>query len=135
MSAPPSLRRRWLLGAAAFAAVSLRSFSLEAAVRCQSHFESTRKKLLSLLDEPQRARMVGRTYLESSIARVAPPAGLVETVLAETGPDAGIEAISRYIVQRIRRELENVEVISLDGWIMSSTEAQLCGLAALDIMA
>ena len=135
MSASPSLQRRWLLGAAAFAAVSLRSFGLDAAVRCQNHFDCTRKKLLSLLDEPQRARMVGRTYLESSIARVAPPAGLVETVLAETGPDAGIEAISRYIVQRIRRELENVEVISLDGWIMSSTEAQLCGLAALDIMA
>jgi hypothetical protein len=135
MSAPPSLRRRWLLGAAAFGAVSLQGFGLEAAVRCQSHSECTRKKLLSLLDEPQRARRLGRAYLESSIARVAPPAALVETVLAETGPDSGTEAISRFIVERIRRELQNVEVISLDGWILSPTEAQLCGLAALDVMA
>jgi hypothetical protein len=135
MSTAPSLRRRWLLGAAAFAAVSFRNLGLEAAVGCKSHFECTRKKLLSLLDEPQRVGRVGRAYLESPIAHVAPPAALVETVLAEMGPDAGIEPIRVYIVECIRRELQNVEVISLDGWIMAPTEAQLCGLAALDIMA
>jgi len=46
------------------------------------------------------------------------------------GPDAGTEAIRRYVVARIRRELQEVQVVSLDGWIMSRTEVQLCGLAA-----
>jgi hypothetical protein len=46
------------------------------------------------------------------------------------GPAANKEAVRRYIAARIRRELQDAQVISLDGWIMSPTEAQLCGLAA-----
>jgi hypothetical protein len=135
MRAPPFLPRRWLLGAAAFGAISTWSSGLRAAPRSENAGERVRKKLVSLLHEPQRARQVGLVYLQSPPERLAPPPGpplgLAETVLAEMGPDAGNEAIRRYIVARIRRELQDGQVISVEGWIMSPTEAQLCGLAAV----
>ncbi|MGC2203751.1 MAG: hypothetical protein WA633_26850 [Stellaceae bacterium] len=96
----------------------------------QNARERVRKKLVSLLHEPERARKVGMVYLQSPSGRLAPPLGLAETVLAELGPDASNEAIRQYIVARIRRELQDAQLMSLDGWIMSPIEAQLCGLAA-----
>jgi hypothetical protein len=94
--------------------------------------DGIQKTLISLLHEPERARKVGSAYLRSPAARLAPPQGLAKTVLAEIGPNAGDEAVRRDLVTRIRRELETAEVISLDGWIISPTEARLCGLAAGD---
>ena len=132
MSAPPYLERRWLLGAIAFRATSPWSYGADTAPRYENHCERVRKKLVSLLREPQRARRVGTLYLRSAIGQLVPALGLAKSVLAELGPDAGHEAIRGYIAARIRRELQNVEVISLDGWIMSPTEARLCGLVALE---
>jgi hypothetical protein len=127
MSGPPSLRRRWLLGAVAFGTTSVWSFGPQAALPRENACERVRKKLVSLLHEPERAREVGTVYLQE---RPAAPLGLAETVLAETGPVASSDAIRRYIVACIRRELQDGQVINVGGWIMSPTEAQLCGLAA-----
>jgi len=129
MSGSPSLRRRWLLGAAAWGAISMWGAAPWAAPRPEITREQMRKKLISLLRTPERARQVGVLYLQSPLARMVPPVALVDTALADMGPDAGIEAIRRYVVARIRREFQEVQVISLDGWIMSPTEAQLCGLS------
>jgi len=129
MSGPPSLRRRCLLGVIALGTMSMWSSGPQAALRSENARERVQKKLVSLLHEPVRALKVGTVYLRSPPGRLAPPLGLAETVLAEMGPDAGSEAIRRNIVTRIRRELQDVQVISLDGWIISLTEARLCGLA------
>jgi hypothetical protein len=131
MSGSPSLRRRWLLGAFALGTMSMWSSGPQAAPRSENARERVRKKLVSLLHEPERARKVGAVYLRSPSGQFASPLRLTETVLAEMGPDAGNEAIRRYLVARVRRELQEVQVISLDGWIMSPTEAQLCALAAV----
>ena len=126
------LRRRWFFGAVAGGAVSMWSIALRAAPRSENAHERVRKKLISLLRDPQRAREIGAAYLRSPPEQRAPPLALAETVLVETGPAAGIEAIRRYVVARIRRELEDAQVVSLDGWIISPTEAQLCALVAAD---
>jgi hypothetical protein len=133
MSGPPPLRRRWFIGGVAFTMSMWRS-GAPAVPRSESACERMRKKLISLLHEPERARKVGAVYLRSPPGRLNPPTGLAETMLAEMGPNAGDEAIRRDIVARIRRELQDVQVISLDGWIMSLTEARLCGLVAADGM-
>jgi hypothetical protein len=130
MSGSPSVRRRWVLGAVGLGTMSMWSSGLLAALRSEIACERVRKKLVSLLHEPERARKVGEVYLQSPPGRLAPPLELAETVLAEMGPDASNEAIRRDISARIRRELQEVQVISLDGWIISPTEARLCGLAA-----
>lgn len=130
MSGSPPLRRRWLLGAVVLGTMSMWSSGPPAAPQSENACEFMRKKLVSLLHEPERARKVGRVYLRSPPERLAPPLGLAETVLAEMGPDASTEAIRRDVVARIRRELQDVQVISLDGWIISVTEARLCALAA-----
>jgi hypothetical protein len=128
MSGPP-LRRRWVL-AAALGAMSMWSSGLKSAPRSENARERVRKKLVSLLHEPEYARKLGRVYLRSQPGRPVRPLELAETVLAEMGPRASSEAIRRYLVARIQRELQDAEVLSLDGWIMSPTEARLCSLAA-----
>jgi hypothetical protein len=130
MSGSAGLRRRRLLGAVAWAVMSIWGSGSQAAAPSENARERVRKKLVSLLHEPERARKVGLVYLQSPSGRLAPPVGLADAVLAELGPDPADEALRRYIVARIRRELQDARVISLDGWILSPTEAQLCGLAA-----
>jgi hypothetical protein len=130
MSGSPWLRRHLLLGAAALGTMSVWSFVSRGAPPSENASERVRKKLVALLHEPERARKAGAIYLQSPPGRLAPPLALAQTVLDEMGPDAGTEAIRRYVVARIRRELQEVQVVSLDGWIMSRTEVQLCGLAA-----
>jgi hypothetical protein len=130
MSAPPSLPRRWLLGAVAGGVMALKSAIPHSAPRSEDARERVRRKLVSLLHNPQRARQVGAVYLQSPLEQPAAPLALAEAVLAAVGPNAGSEAIRGYVVARIRQELQEVQVISLDGWIMSPTEAQLCALAA-----
>jgi hypothetical protein len=131
VSRSPCLRRRWLLGAAALGTISMWDAASQSALSFENVRERVRKKLVSLLHEPERARKVGMAYLKSPSGRLAPPLALAETVLAELGPDTGTEPIRLYIVERIRREFQDVQVVSLDGWIMSPTEAQLCGLATI----
>jgi hypothetical protein len=131
MSAPPILGRRWFIAAMAFGAASSWRCRAEADRGSGRDGEQVRRKLVSLLHEPERAQRIGMIYLESRPETLAAALALIEVVLAEIGPDARREALRGYILARIRRELEKVEVVSVDGWIMSSTEAQLCGLAAL----
>jgi hypothetical protein len=132
MSRSPFLPRRWVVGAVVLGAMSMWSSGPKSALRSENGCERVRQKLVSLLHEPERARKLGRVYLRSRPGRLARPLELAETVLAEIGPERGSEAIRRLVVARIRRELQNAQVISLDGWIMSPTEARLCGLAAAD---
>lgn len=130
MSGPESLRRRWLLGAVAWGVMALKSAIPHAAPQSENARERVLKKLVSLLHDAGRARQVGAVYLQSLPGALAPPLELAETVLGEMGPNAGAEAIRRYVVAHIRRELQEVQVISLDGWIMSPSEGQLCALVA-----
>ena len=125
----PLLRRR-LFGAVALSTLSMLSSGSQAAPQPENACERMRKKLVSLLNDPESARKIGTLYLRLPTERLAPPLELAETTLAEMGEDAHREAIRHYIAARIRRELRDLQVISLDGWIMSETEARLCGLAA-----
>lgn len=129
MSGSLCLRRRWVL-AATLGAMSLWSAGIRSASRFETASERMGKKLVSLLHEPERARKLGAVYLRSQQGQRARPLEFAETVLAEMRPDAGSAALRRYVVARIQREFQDVEVISLNGWIMSPTEACLCGLAA-----
>jgi hypothetical protein len=131
MSAPPHLGRRWLLGAVVVSAISPWSGGAQADRRDEPDCERVRRQLVSLLREPEQARRLGTIYLRSPLAPRVAPLTLAQSVLAKLGPNAQREAVRDYIADRIRCELETVEVVSVDGWIMSSTEAQLCGLAAL----
>lgn len=89
-------RRRWLIGAVALSITSITwSPGPDATARSELLCERARKKLVSLLHEPERARKVGAVYLRSPAGRLAPPRKLVETVLAEMGPDAGTEVMPR----------------------------------------
>ena len=130
MSGMPLLRRRKLLGAVGCVAVAIWSAVPWAASRSENARDRMVQKLLSLLPDWQRARQVGTVYLQSSLEQRAPPLALVETVLAAMGQNASSEAIRRYLVARIQQELQEVQVVSVDGWIMSATEAQLCALSA-----
>jgi hypothetical protein len=130
MSGMPLLRRRKILGALGCVAVAICSAVPWASSRSENAPDRMVQKLVSLLPDQQRARQVGTVYLQSSLGQSAPPLALVETVLAAMGPNASSKAIRQYLIARIQQELQDVQVVSVDGWIMSPTEAQLCALSA-----
>jgi len=125
----PPLPRRRLLSALVLGPAAIWGSGRLAALRSENACERVRRTLVSLIHERERARGVGTLYLRSPLGRLAPPQRLAETVLADLGPDADDEAVRQDVVARIRRELQDVQVITLDGWIISPTEAQLCALA------
>lgn len=125
------LPRRGMLGAVACGGVWLCSAKLSATPPLGSDYQRVRSKLITLLPEPTQARRIGVAYLRSPLATLAPPGGLVDAVLFSVGANASAAVMRRDIAARIRLELRDVRLVSLDGWLLSETEARLCGLACI----
>jgi hypothetical protein len=92
--------------------------------------------LTALLRHRESARIIGREYLrqyphESDTQMLA---GLIATACG--GCDAPLlEAAEKepqsLLEQTLRRDFEAEKVVKIQGWILSTTEARLCALAAL----
>jgi hypothetical protein len=93
-------------------------------------------RLTGIFSRRQSARAVGRAYL-----RVAPgeadPQILMGAITGTTpdlhrvldhGDDADLGAALR---NRIRRDFADGRTVSVEGWLLSQTEARLCALAEL----
>ena len=91
--------------------------------------------LTGLLSHQESARFVGRTYLDR-YPHEADVEVLVRQVAAvEGGIDyidrAGERALRSLLQERIRRDFADEKIVTLEGWMLSVTEARLCALAAL----
>ncbi len=92
-------------------------------------------RLVGCLDHRESARTVGRACLAAQAARpsvaqlvedIAPPGSAMRASLARPG-DAELRAALR---SAVRRDFALGEVVRVDGWFLSKTEARLCMLAA-----
>ncbi len=90
-------------------------------------------RLVAALDKRASAAAVGRAYLKSIPGEpTARELGaLIESALQgnHLGPLDG-ESLGQRFATVCRREFEREEVAVVDGWVLSSTEARLCALAA-----
>ncbi|EWY39914.1 hypothetical protein N825_04850 [Skermanella stibiiresistens SB22] len=88
-------------------------------------------QLLGLLRSRAAARRIGRAYLETA-SHEADAAQLVSLIL---GDDAvGVDRVGdlRHRVAELQRaDFTAGRTVTLDGWVLSRTEARLCALAAV----
>jgi hypothetical protein len=93
-------------------------------------------RLVAALNRPSAAAAVGRAYLVAHADEC--DAGYLAHQIMERLHGAGEDTtradgtcLRRAIAVEIRRDFTMGRVVSVDGWILSQTEARLCGLAAL----
>jgi len=98
---------------------------------------ATAGRLADLFRDPDSARVIGAAFL-----RMTPEEGSSEALVTAIGAGlpGGIAALDDPIdpddlrgllATRIHRDFAEDAVVELEGWIVSRTEARLCGLVAL----
>ena len=96
---------------------------------------SAHRQLLALLDEPRAAHATGRAYLRMLPSSEQSPEYLVNAIFADASLDLptalGSRMVGRVVNERMRRDFAKGAVVTVDGWILSVTEARLYALAAL----
>jgi len=93
------------------------------------------ERLARLLRHRSSARVIGAAYLrhEPSEARLT---SLVELIAGGLPGGAGAlrsadDALRALLAGRVQQDFAEERTVCLEGWIVSRTEARLCGLAAL----
>jgi len=118
-------RRTLLAGAALSVAVG----SGVAAARGEESDPGSR--LAALFGSPSSARAIGRRYLTIR-PEEASAAILVEAIVRDHPCAGTTERQLRDLMRRaIRDDFACGDTVTLDGWVLSVTEARLCALAAL----
>ena len=133
---PASITRRRFMAAGVAVLGSLGLTALRpwrALVRIVAPSEEAR--LMGLFAHPESARAVGMRYLETYRSD-ASPAGLLERLTRSLSVERSIhelddEALRARLLSCIRSDFESGRVVDLDGWVVSSTEADICALVAL----
>jgi hypothetical protein len=114
-----------LLGAASF------PIPLSAALPpSRSSYPAFARAMDRLLTHRDSAAAIGTAYLRQFAAERSAEA-LQEEILRgipETGPTVN----ERSLLRRIEMDFELGEIVKLEGWLLSRTEARLCGLCKLD---
>jgi hypothetical protein len=90
-------------------------------------------RLAGLLADRKSAAAVGKAYLAATPSE-ARQSMLVSRLTASLGSGAGSagdDELRRLLAMQIDRDFEEERVATLDGWIVSVTEARLCALCAL----
>jgi hypothetical protein len=129
-------RRRFLLLSAAFATPLVAAGSLPALLSHVSAWSQTpSERLVDLFRRKESARVIGRTYLQACPSE-ARASCLVDEIASglEGGAGAlrtGNAELKRRLALRIRNDFAEDEIVCLEGWVLSRTEARLCALATL----
>ncbi|MEX2203015.1 MAG: hypothetical protein WD965_02890 [Actinomycetota bacterium] len=93
-------------------------------------------RLVAILGHPESARAVGRAYLASTSTDASASRLVDQISRGLAGSRSKIEEttdteLRELLVARIVADFSEGLVVEVDGWILSSTEARLCALAAL----
>jgi hypothetical protein len=127
-------RRLFLMTAAAACATQVSDKALAAVPGARR--EIVARRLLAALDRRASAAEIGRVYL-AGVPQEADRARLVDALTRGLGaqscdPGRACKADLRAALTRqIRQDFADRNVVRVDGWVLSVTEARLTGLAAL----
>lgn len=86
--------------------------------------------LAMLFTDPRSAQAIGAAYLRTIDGAEVPSERMRRAILGD-GPTADAAELKRAIAVQIRRDFAEGAIVMVDGWMLSRTEARLCGLAAL----
>jgi hypothetical protein len=89
-------------------------------------------RLLATLRQPSSAARVGQAFLAAYPGERDAEALTEEILTRVSGAHPiGTRRLRQAISREIRQDFASGRVVSVDGWILSETEAKLCGLVAL----
>ncbi len=127
-------RRKFLCG---FGGVALVSVSSKYANSHYQHLDQNHRDVLSVLDDlvvqPECARVIGKQYLHQypHEADVATLIGLIlqnsPRPLSNDYDGAGMTSVSQ-ISRNIRNDFAVGQIVVVDGWYLSKTEARICSI-------
>jgi hypothetical protein len=94
--------------------------------------DAARRLVRSVLGDPRAASRFGLACLEALPERPASAAALTGTILGADGMTGREPAAAADRVRsRIRADFAQGAIMSVEGWLLSATEARLYALAAL----
>jgi len=103
------------------------------------NLERARQILVSVFSDRRRVHAIAAAYVGTLDRERATPAVLTRAILGPMSISiaAGmtVPAIRRFIAERIQLDFLHGDIVCIDGWILSNTEACLCALAAADCLA
>ena len=96
--------------------------------------ERARQLLISLFSDRRRVHAIAAAYLGTLARERASPAALTRAILGQMSISSAaamtVPAIRRIIAARIQLDFLHDDIVCIDGWMLSKTEACLCALAA-----
>jgi hypothetical protein len=131
----PGLHRREFLQQLGAASALALSGGAAVVLACGEGRDPLVSALAGLFEEPEAARTVGEAWL----AQQSPPPGAAELLDALTDGDAGAArdlarsdpaALLAGLRERHRADFEADRTAEVRGWVLSRTEAQVCGALA-----
>jgi hypothetical protein len=128
-------RRGFVIGFASLAAALLVNLPIRAGALLQAEPDALRR-LAATFHHPGSAAAIGRTYLrqypgEAEAQRLASEITSDLDCLGCRVPSADEASLRAAVRERVRRDFAEGVVVSVDGWVLSRTEARLCAIAAL----
>lgn len=90
---------------------------------------NVRRFLLPLFEHPEQAQVVGSQFLK--IYENEAPLRLLMLRIFQDGVPHNEGTFRAYLDRRKRLDFEQADVVSIDGWLLSVTEARLCAALAL----
>ena len=135
-SVPPTTengRRHFLSCLVWVGVVSLGPLRASAAVAHRAPPDSRLVGIKELVPHTESAVVIGREYLRVAPAERDPGrlAALISSCCGEPVFDSDGEALRRSLARRTRQDFAEGQIVRLHGWMLSVTEARLCGLVAL----
>ena len=128
------MRRRDFVAGIVVAGAALASWPAWASRWLGGTTASPAEALLAAFRHPDSAAAVGRAFLAGHPQDADTLVDSVTAGLRCRGCDpavAGRADLRQAIAHEVRDDFANGRVVSVDGWVLSATEARLCGLAAL----
>jgi hypothetical protein len=85
---------------------------------------------MDLFEHPKQAQEVGNRFLE--LYKNEAQLRLLMARILPVGLPPNEFSFRTYLDRKKRSDFENAEVVSIDGWLLSVTEARLCAALALN---
>jgi len=138
MDHPHRLSRRSVTASLAGAAVwPCNEAVSQLALKQPDHPTSLQHTLLSLFENPRSAYAIGAACLKSLPRNQSSLQQLTNAIVAasacDTEPMTTTQAVRHRITARVRQDFAEDAVVSIEGWLLSLTEARLYALVALSV--
>lgn len=96
--------------------------------------ERAGKLLISLFSDRRCVHAIAAAYLVTLARERASPAALTRDILGHTSISSAagltVPMVRRIVAERISLDFLYDDIVCIDGWMLSKTEARLCALAA-----